>query len=237
MQGLAVYVKERLPFAGDLSVEKSAYSYLCFRLALLHSVCYFFFLYRSPSSSFCTVFDSISSNIDEILSINPSAIFLSLEILASIIRTGLSILVELIDLVNSVIIFPIILNNLTQMFNFPTRIPGSDSHTPALLNFFLSSDASICSTIAFLLLGNSDHVVVSVSIDFPSNSQRGAPFHCIAYDYSRADWNGLHDHLRDVRWKDIFKLGASTAASEFCEQVQVGNYVYILHRKCKVKPH
>ena len=51
MQGLAVYVKERLPFAGDLSVEKSAYSYLCFRLALLHSVCYFFFLYRSPSSS------------------------------------------------------------------------------------------------------------------------------------------------------------------------------------------
>ena len=31
------------------------------------------FLYRSPSSSLCTVFDSISSNIDEVLSINPSA--------------------------------------------------------------------------------------------------------------------------------------------------------------------
>ena len=73
MHGLAVYVKEALPFARDLSLENSADSYLCFRLALLHSMSYFFFLYRSPSSSLCTVFDSISSNIDEVLSINPSA--------------------------------------------------------------------------------------------------------------------------------------------------------------------
>ena len=69
MHGLAVLVKEGLPFARDLSLEKS---YLCFRLALLHSVFYFFFLYRSPSS-LCTVFDSISSNVDEVLSINPFA--------------------------------------------------------------------------------------------------------------------------------------------------------------------
>ena len=73
MHGLAVYMKEGLPFARDLSLENSADSYLCFRLALLHSVSYFFFLYRSPSSSLCTVFDSISSNIDEVLSINQSA--------------------------------------------------------------------------------------------------------------------------------------------------------------------
>ena len=46
---------------------------LCFWLALLHSVSYFFFLYRSPFSSLCTVFDSILSNLDEVLSINPSA--------------------------------------------------------------------------------------------------------------------------------------------------------------------
>ena len=73
MHGLAVYVKEGLPFARDFSLENSADSYLCFRLALLHSVSYFFFLYQSPSSALCTVFDSISSNIDEVLSINPSA--------------------------------------------------------------------------------------------------------------------------------------------------------------------
>ena len=72
MHGLAVYVKEGLPFARDLSLESSADSYVCFRLALLHSVSYFFFLSRSPSSSLCTVFDSISSGIDEVLSINQS---------------------------------------------------------------------------------------------------------------------------------------------------------------------
>ena len=27
----------------------------------------------------------------------------------------------------------------------------------------------------------------------------------MAYDYSRADWDGLRDHLRDVLWEDIFK--------------------------------
>ena len=73
MHGLAVYVKEGLSFAQDLSLENSADSYLCFQLALLHSVSYFFFLYRSPSSALSTVFDSVSSNIDEVLSINPSA--------------------------------------------------------------------------------------------------------------------------------------------------------------------
>ena len=73
MHGLAVYVKEGLPLARDLSLENSVDSYLCFRLGLLHSVSYFFFLYRSPLSALCTVFDSISSNIDEVLSINPSA--------------------------------------------------------------------------------------------------------------------------------------------------------------------
>ena len=81
------------------------------------------------------------------------------------------------------------------MVNFPTRIPVCDSHRPALLDLFISSDTSICSTMGFPPLGNSDHVVVLVSIDFPLNSQRDALFHCIAYDYSCSDWNGLCDHL------------------------------------------
>ena len=63
------------------------------------------------------------------------------------------------------------------MVNFPTRIPDCDSHSRALLDFFLYSDAAICSTMAFLPLENSDNVVVSVSIDFPLNSQRDASFH------------------------------------------------------------
>ena len=47
------------------------------------------------------------------------------------------------------------------MVNFPTystytRIPDCDSHNPALFNFFLSSDARICSKMPLPPLGNSD---------------------------------------------------------------------------------
>ena len=57
-----------------------------------------------------------------------------------------------------------------------TLTADCDSHSPALLDLFISSDASICSTMAFPPLQNSYHVV-SVSIDFPSNSQRDAQCH------------------------------------------------------------
>ena len=233
---LAVHVKKGLPFPWDLSLENSADSYLCFRLALLHSVSYFLFLYRSSPSALCTVFDSISSNIDEVLLINPSAnVFVFGDF--NVHHEDWLTYSNGTDRPGELCYNFSISNDLTQMVNFPTRTPDCDSHSPALLDFFLSSDANICSMIAFAPLGNSDHVVVSVSIDFPTNSQQDAPFHHIAYDYSRADWDGLRDHLRDVPWEDIFKLGASAAASGFCESVQVGIDVYIPHRKYQVKPH
>ena len=70
------------------------------------------------------------------------------------------------------------------MVNFPTHIPDYDSQFRPLLDLFISSDASICSTMACPLLGNSDHVAPSVSIDFSSISVKGdSLFHCIAYDF------------------------------------------------------
>ena len=122
------------------------------------------------------------------------------------------------------------------MVNVPTPIAECNPHSPALLDLFLSSDPSICSVVAFPPLKNSDHVVVSFSIDFPSNSKRHFTFHRIVYNYSHAHWGSLRDHLRDVPWEDIFKLGASAAATEFCEWVRVGIDVYIPHRKRHVKP-
>ena len=76
--------------------------------------------------------------------------------------------------------------------------------------------------MAFPPFGNSNHVFVSVSIDFSSYSQQDPPFHCIACDYSSVDWDGVCDHLRNHPWEDIFKLSASAAANEFCEWVKVG---------------
>ena len=76
-----------------------------------------------------------------------------------------------------------------------------------------------------------------LSFDFPSNSQWDAPFHCIAYDYSPADWDSLLDHLRDFPWEDILNSVRLLVAGEFREWVQVGIDVYIPHCKHQVKPH
>ena len=67
--------------------------------------------------------------------------------------------------------------------------------------------------MAFLPLRNSDHVVASVFIDFPSDTQWDAPFHCIVCEYSCDYWDGVRDNLRDVPWDDIFKISAFTGAS------------------------
>ena len=67
-------------------------------------------------------------------------------------------------------------------------------------------------SMAFPQLGSSDHVVIW---DFSSKSKLDMLFSLKTYDYSHADWDGLCDHLRDVSWENIFKLGASAAASEF----------------------
>ena len=99
---------------------------------------YFFFLYWSPSSSLCMVFDSISFNIDEVLSINPSATLLIFgefnvhhkdwfTYSGGTDRSG--------DRSQTTL--------LRWLVNFPTRIPDCDSQSPALLDLFFSSDASI----------------------------------------------------------------------------------------------
>ena len=200
MHGLTVYVNEGLPFARDLYLENSEDSFLCFRLALLHSVSYFLFLSQSPSSSLCTVFDSVLSNIAEVLSINQSVnafVFGDFNVHHKdwLTYSGGT------DRSGEFCYNFSISNDVTQIVNFRTQIPGCDSHSPAILDFFLSSHTSICSTMAFSPLGNSDYVVVSVSIDFPINSKQDTLFHRVAYDYSCADWDGLGDNLRDVLWE------------------------------------
>ena len=142
MHGLAVYVKVGPPSARDLSLENSTDSYLCFRLALLHSVSYFFFLYRSPPSSLCMVFDSISSNMDKILSIKPSANVFAFGD-SNVHHKDWLTYSGGTDRPGELCYNFSISNDLTQTVNFPTWIADCDSHSPALLDLFLSSDASI----------------------------------------------------------------------------------------------
>ena len=156
-----------IPFVQDLSLENSEDSYLCFNwlyftqyLTCFSSIDYLLHL------GLCIVFYSISSNIDEVLSFNPSANVFVFEDFNVHHKDWLTSSGEA-DQPGELCYNFSISNDFTQMVNIPTRIPDCDSHRPALLDSFISSDASICFTMAFPPLGTSVHVVVSVSIDFP----------------------------------------------------------------------
>ena len=69
MYGLAVYVKEGLSFAWNLSLKNYADSYL---FDWLYFTQFSVLLHLSPFLSLCIVFYAIWSNIDQVLSINPS---------------------------------------------------------------------------------------------------------------------------------------------------------------------
>ena len=203
-------------------VSRKLDSYWCFRLALLQLVSYFFFRYWSPSLSLCAIFDTISFNTDELLSINPSAnVFAFKDWLTY--SGGTDRPDE--PRYNFSMKWP------PQIVNFLIRISGCDSQSPfgfissfwcyyLFCNGFLSIRKFwSCCCVSFLWL--------SIKV------KTGCLFHCIAYDYSWPDWNGLHDHLRDIS-----KLSASAAASEFCEWGQIRKIdIYTLHRKYQVKPH
>ena len=79
--------------------------------------------------------------------------------------------------------------------------------------------------------------VAFLPLTFQQTQKKDTLFHCIAYDYSRANWDGLRDNLRDIPWEDIFKLSASAAASEFCECIQVAIDVNIPLHKYQLKLH
>ena len=199
-------MKEGLPFAQDLSLENSGDSYLCFRLALLDSVLYFFFLYWLPSLLLCTVFDSVSSNIDKFPSINPSTnvfIFGDFNVHHKkwLTCSGWT------DRSGECCYTFSISNDLTQMVNFPTWIPDCDSHNPALLDLFISSDASIfLQWLSFyweiLIMFLSQFLFIFHK--FTTEYLFWCLFWCI--------WDSLCDHLM----RGYFKLSAS-AASAFCK--------------------
>ena len=149
-------------------------------------------------------------NIDDVLSINPSAyVFVFGDF-------NKPILMELINLVNSIIIF------LSQMT------------LPRWLTFLLEFQASILMVLLFwiyffflrlvfvlqLLFLHWEILIILLSqfpLTFHQIHNRMPHFiHRIAYDYSCADWS-LWSFERCSMGG--FKLGASAAAGEFCKWV------------------
>ena len=163
MHGLATCVNKELLLHGIISRKSCEFWLMFFINFTLLGV----FLLFSLSVS---VFDSNSSNTDEVFSINPSANVFVFGNFGIHHKDWLTFF-DKTDRSSEPCYNFSISNDLIQMVNFPTRIPDCDSHSPALLDLFISSDASICSTMVFPPLRNSDHVFVSISIDFPMNSK------------------------------------------------------------------
>ena len=99
--------------------------------------------------------------------------------------------------------------DLTQILDFPTRIPDHDDHQPYLIDLFLCSNPDSCTVAFHPPLGKSDHMVVSVDVKFVVKSTNEYPYHRTVYSGGKADWEGLWDHPRDVPWLDIFKHDAT----------------------------
>ena len=97
-----------------------------------------------------------------------------------------------------------------------TFLLGSQTVILIVLLFWISF---FLVTLVFVLLWFSLHweILIILLSQFPLTFHQihnGMPrFYRTAYDYSRADWDGLPDHMGDVPWQDIFKLGASAAVS------------------------
>ena len=101
-------------------------------------------------------FDAISSKIDDVLSINPSAnVYGGFNVWCRDWLTYSGGTDRLGELCYNF-----------SISNDPTWILDCDCHSSALMDLFISSDASICSTTAFPAFGNSDYVFVYVSIEF-----------------------------------------------------------------------
>ena len=154
---------------------------------------------------------------------------LSLEILMSIIRTGLPILVELINLVNSDIIF---LSQMTSL-RWLTFLLGSQTVILIILLFYF---LHLILVLVLQWLSLHWKILIMLLSQFPLTFQliyNEMP-HFITQHMTilvLIVMIGLRDHLRNVPWEDIFKFSAYAAASEFFKWVQVGTDVYILHRK------
>ena len=103
---------------------------------------------------------------------------------------------ELIDLVNSYNFS--ISNNLTQMVNFPTRIPDCDSLSPALLDLFISSYFLVF-VLQWLSLHLESLIIFLSQFPLTFHHTHNRMPHFIEF---RPDWNGLCDRLREVAWKE-----------------------------------
>ena len=235
LHGLGVYIKDGLPCARDISHEELNSPYMCFRMALLHSTTYIFFLYR-PQTEGSSVFTSIANQIDDILINHPSA---NINVFGDFNVHHVQWLTHSnhtdnvgVECFNFSLAY-----ELKQIIPFPTRVPDTANHFPSLLDLFLTSVPEFCTPTRLPPLGSSDHCVVSVSIDMPSKCSSEVPFHRTSYRYAQADWDNFRSYIADGPFNFFFKFRASKLTSLISDWIRNGIELFIPHKTYQQKPH
>ena len=127
--------------------------------------------------------------------------------------------------------------SLTQIVNFPTRIPDNAIHSPSLLDLCLVSQPDMCTVSCETPLGRSDHVVVSLCMKQQATIT-ASPYHRILLT---TIWKGIgihfRDFLRDAPLDNFFSLSADNCAAEVTKWIQSGIESFVPHQRFQVKLH
>ena len=236
MHGLGVYIRDSLPITPEVDLEDLNQPFMCFRLSLLHSTSFLYFLYRSPSSQDCSVINSVSNSIDKALTSYPNAnifVFGDFNIHHQVwlkISKGID--------ASGIYTYNFALSHsLHQIIEFPTRFPDRSDQSPSLIDLFLSSNPDICNASSEAPLGNSDHVVISVLVSLNCKAAHEKSYHRTLLSYEQGDWDSFRDFLRDVPWSDVFAHPAEKCAKEVSSWLSSGIEAFIPSHKYRVKPH
>ena len=115
-------------------------------------------------------------------------------------------------------------NDLTQIVNFPTRIPNCDLHSVLFCIYLFLLNL----VFALLWLSLHSKILILLWSQFPLallQPQMEMSLFITQLYYSRTDWDCLCIQLKDIPWKDIFNFGICAAPTEFCLCIQVGTDV------------
>ena len=208
---------------------------MCFRMALLHSTTYIFFLYR-PQTEGSSVFTSISNQIDNILNHHPSV---NINVFGHFNVHHVQWLTDsnYTDVVGVECFNISLAYELNQIIPFPTRVPDAANHFPSLLDLFLTSVPEFCTPTRLPLLGSSDHCVVSLTIDMPSKCSHEVAFHGTSYRYAQADWDNIRSYISDGLFNLFFRFRASKLTSLVSDWIRNGIELFIPHKTYQQKHH
>ena len=227
--GLCLYIHSSLTAQRCPQFEDSNHEFISLRLILPSSSKIVFFIYRSPSAN-SNIFSVISDQIDKALIAHPNT-----EIVVAgdfNIHHNEWLTHSTFTDAPGIAAFNLsISHNLTQLINFPTRIPDRQGDKSNTLDLFLTSHPDHYNISCVSPLGSSDHVVVNCTQTTTSVTQ---PKHIVQHricHYKSADWEGLNKHLSTQTWKSIITADIDNSVSKLTHTIQTAMANFIPNKK------